>query len=99
VVLRDRGFGMRPAKVVVLVLALVALSFGACVVHAVIIAKRARPTLAGHPVLGDGCIMADEDLRHPGWARPEQARAGQPLLEDSRAARWFAAPVPVRVMP
>ena len=96
--LRDGGFDLRPAKVVVLVLALVALSFGVCVVHAVTIAKRAEPSLAGYPVLGDGCIMADEDLRHPGWARPEQARAGQPLLEDSRAARWFASPAAVRVV-
>jgi hypothetical protein len=92
-------FDLRPAKIVGLVLALVLLALSGCVVHAMIVAKPSSPTLEGHPVLGDSCLMADEDLRHPSWARSEQARAGQPLLADPRAARWFASPITMRVVP
>jgi len=92
-----QGFDARPARLLAIVLAVVSASLVACAVHAHLTAAPAA-ALTDRPVLADPCIVADEDLRHPGWARPEQARAGQPLLDDPRAARWFVAPADVRVV-
>ena len=91
-----QGFDARPARILAIVLAVVSASLVACAVHAHLTAGPAA-ALTDRPVL-DPCIVADEDLRHPGWARPEQSRAGQPLLDDPRAARWFVEPAAVRVV-
>lgn len=93
---RPPGIDARPARLLAIALTAVSAALVACALHARLAAGPAH--LDGRPSIGDACIAADEDLRHPGWARPEQARAGQPLLDDPRAARWFVAPAAVRVV-
>lgn len=93
---KPSGIDDRPAKGAAVALTTVAAALIACAVHAGV--GGAPTSLQGSPAVVDPCIAADEDLRHPGWARPEQARAGQPLLDDPRTTRWFVSPAAVRVV-
>ena len=70
---------------------------GACVAHAV---RNPEPDdvtldLVRRLALSDLALMPRDDLRHPGWGRPEQGRSGQPGLPDPRAPLFPALPMKV----
>jgi hypothetical protein len=73
---------------------------GACLAHAAVTSHEANDPalgLARRLALSDLALMPRDDLRHPGWGRPEQGRSGQPGLPDPRGP--LLPPVPMKVTP
>jgi len=79
--------------------AVVALTLaGGCLAHAALTSHEPNePTLdlVRRLALSDLALMPRDDLRHPGWGRPEQGRSGQPGLPDPRAPLFPALPMKV----
>ncbi len=71
---------------------------GACLAHAAVASRFPNDLtfdLVRRLALSDLALMSRDDLRHPGWGRPEQGRAGQPGLPDPRAPFFPALPMKV----
>ena len=73
-------------------------SLVAAFVHALVVPDPLAPSLQAVRALHltDLAILSADDLRHPGWARPEPGRAGHPSLPDPRIHRKLVEPVPMR---
>lgn len=73
-----------------------------CVVHAIVAARGEGDAhslaMTRRLSLTDLALVPYEDLRHPGWGRPEQARAGQPGLPDPRGVRVLVRPPAIEVI-
>ena len=91
-----------PGRLAVVLFCIVLSGLTGCIVHAFVTACGERLTaslaMTRRLQLSDLAVVPNEDLRHPGWGRPEQARAGQPALPDPRAVGILIHPQPVKVI-
>lgn len=93
---------LAPARWAILSVACVTILLIACLLHAVLTERHEHEgthALIRQHRLSDVALTPHDDLRHPGWGRPEQGRSGQPGLPDPRGTSALFHPVPMKVAP